>query len=73
MESITCPQVMENQKSLWIKTIKRTQELENEESSFYYSIKLISYKKMKSFESLQNLPSSFGTSKVLVKTLVPTP
>ena len=27
---------------------------------------------MKSFESLQNLPSSFGTSKVILKTLVPT-
>ena len=27
---------------------------------------------MKSFESLQNLPSSFGTSKVMLKTLVPT-
>ena len=27
---------------------------------------------MKSFESLQNLPSSFGTSKVMIKTLVPT-
>ena len=57
MESITCPQVMENQKSLGLKTIKRTQELgKNEKSSFYYSIKLISYKKWKVLKVYKTCP-----------------
>ena len=38
MESITCPQVMENQKSLGLKTVKRTQELGKMKSPHFITL-----------------------------------